>query len=194
MYEFIDAHTQTFWHDSQESHDDDSPIVRHFSLIPTTDHPTSIDVVASTQDTFLYLSYFVNQEDATRQTFDKLIRADFLWEKTCLECFFDFGQEGYFELNFTPTGEYNLYRFDSYRMPDTMPPVWAQGKLDIVNGINVDGYTVYHLSVQLDDGIMDNLYNINPTAIIYHGDTPSFYAVRHASPPDFHNKDFWQEF
>src|SRR4051812_19971934 len=43
-------------------------------------------------------------------------RADKLWEHTCFEAFFGIqGQDSYWELNLSPSGDWNLYHFDSYR-------------------------------------------------------------------------------
>ncbi len=45
---------------------------------------------------------------------DKL-RRDELWKSTCLEAFVLFAGGNYIELNFSPSGEWNAYSFDSYR-------------------------------------------------------------------------------
>ncbi len=43
-------------------------------------------------------------------------RADGLWAHTCFEAFLAFaGSPGYLELNFSPSGQWAAYRFDSYR-------------------------------------------------------------------------------
>lgn len=43
-------------------------------------------------------------------------RVDGLWTHTCFEAFVGFpGSPGYLELNFSPSGEWAAYRFDSYR-------------------------------------------------------------------------------
>lgn len=43
-------------------------------------------------------------------------RADGLWQRTCFELFLRrVGEEGYCEFNFSPSGEWAAYRFDSYR-------------------------------------------------------------------------------
>ena len=43
-------------------------------------------------------------------------RLDGLWEHTCFEAFFArANQDRYWELNVSPSGDWNLYRFESYR-------------------------------------------------------------------------------
>lgn len=47
---------------------------------------------------------------------DAPMRAHRLWEQTCFECFFATDQApGYWEVNLSAAGHWNLYRFDSYR-------------------------------------------------------------------------------
>lgn len=43
-------------------------------------------------------------------------RQDNLWTTTCLECFFGpISSEMYWEVNLSPAGHWNIYRFDDYR-------------------------------------------------------------------------------
>ena len=43
-------------------------------------------------------------------------RKDRLWEETCLELFLGTADSGeYWELNLSPSGDWNVYRFDGYR-------------------------------------------------------------------------------
>ena len=43
-------------------------------------------------------------------------RRDRLWEETCLELFLGTADSlGYWEFNLSPSGEWNVYRFDAYR-------------------------------------------------------------------------------
>lgn len=190
--DFVHCHQQAFAVDSH---------ARHFSLNATYDNMPSVDVVVSVADG-LQLSYFVAGADwlDLPQLSNELVRADFLWEKTCLECFFDLkndtDQNYYFEMNFSPKGYFNLYQFFDYRTPNQLPPLWAKGKVLLKGGgfLKERDVCVYHLVVLLDDIDKINIDKINPTAILYHDGEPCFYAVHHASPPDFHDGDFWQVF
>lgn len=196
--DFITHHTRVFWGQAHAPH------VRHFRLTPhVPDAPAYIDVVTSVMGDCLQLSYFCDGDDDVKAHFkkydtpDKLIRADFLWEKTCFECFFDVANSSsndYFELNFCPTGAYNLYHFDDYRTPCTLPPKQADGLVFLSNTHKVLGDLSFHLGVKIDNIRTSSIKKINPTAIIYHHDTSYFYATEHANPPDFHDKGVWQDF
>lgn len=53
------------------------------------------------------------------------LQQDFLWETHCYELFLAFSNEKnspYLEVNFSPTGAFNLYQFDGYRTPPQLPP------------------------------------------------------------------------
>lgn len=188
MSVFIQAHQKTFWDNGA------SDTLRHFSLTPTSDSEVSVDVVASVQGDCLQLSYFLKGDVGFDTSPTTLHRADFLWKKTCLECFFDLGQEAYFELNLSGQGEYSLYHFDSYRTPNALPPRWADGSVFTLHGTPIMGYQAYHAGIKLDNVHRMTIHAINPTAIIYQHGTPNFYATRHANPPDFHDKKYWQMF
>ncbi|WP_201586409.1 DOMON domain-containing protein [Psychrobacter jeotgali] len=59
---------------------------------------------------------------------NQVVFTDYLWERTCLECFIagdllDAQQpSSYIELNACPNGRYALYKFDNYRTPASLPP------------------------------------------------------------------------
>ena len=90
-------------------------------------------IVLSTRQ--LWLSYQIQlpsvrlaaQLDWTAWQQSKVRFTDYLWERTCLECFvssevFD-ATASYIEINVNPNGQYALYKFDKYRTPSTLPPV-----------------------------------------------------------------------
>lgn len=56
---------------------------------------------------------------------ERIMRQDYLWQHTCFECFISPDsqpQRPYLEVNLAPSGQFNLYYFDNYRTPNTMPP------------------------------------------------------------------------
>lgn len=171
------------------------PTLHTFALTATKPNAPTISAVASVMGDCLYLSYFIERYDwLDFKPIYKLSRADFLWEKDCLECFFDVGGDDYFEMNFSPDGKCNLYHFDNYRTPDSLPPVWADGMVFVANSEPIADYDVYHLGIKLDNIHKLSIHKINPTAILYRDGEPIFYAANHANPPDFHDKNFWQNF
>jgi hypothetical protein len=50
-------------------------------------------------------------------------RGDRLWAHTCFEAFVAAGGQGYLELNFSPSGQWAAYRFDSYRAGMILEPL-----------------------------------------------------------------------
>jgi hypothetical protein len=53
-------------------------------------------------------------------------RRDELWQATCLELFLALpGQEGYWEFNLSPSGDWNVYRLDGYRQGLRPDPAWS---------------------------------------------------------------------
>lgn len=189
---YLQAHHHVFWQGVNVT-----PNIHIQILAPTAQAlpalTPSIHVAYSIQGDTLQVSFFIQKCDwlDLNSAIHELKRADFLWESHCLECFFDVGGDGYIEMNFSPDGRFNLYQFENYRTPNTLPPVWADGILLVNSEFICDNY-VYHLGIKLDNISQLSIHKINPTAILYHNGEPIFYAVNHASPPDFHNKDFWQ--
>lgn len=58
---------------------------------------------------------------------DQVSFTNYLWERTCLECFLschsaDAITTNYIEINASPNGQYALYQFDAYRHPSYLPP------------------------------------------------------------------------
>ena len=171
---------------------------------------------------------------------DKVGFKDYLWERTCLECFLagylvssrseDSDKSpktnmtmSYIEINASPEGQYALYEFDSYRSPTTLPPrplMYADGQthaaIDWIDSNNpkllidylISTHKPYHYQrsfrMPLDsltslnrksDYSNDALIKyIHPCVILSFGATILYFAPKHASPPDFHNSQYWTPF
>ena len=112
-------------------------------------------------------------------------RTDGLWQHTCLEAFArPVGTEAYFELNFSPSSEWAVYRFSHYR--EAMSAVDVHAPLVAVerNGacLRLDAtvtITMLSEASELDVGL---------TAVIEElGGRVSYWALSHpGSKPDFH--------
>ena len=129
----------------------------------------------------------------------------------------------YIEINASPEGQYALYEFDSYRSPTTLPPrplMYADGQtraaIDWIDGNNpkllidypISTHERYHYQrsfrMPLDsltsfnrksDYSNDALIKyIHPCVILSFGATILYFAPKHASPPDFHNSQYWTPF
>lgn len=150
------------------------------------------------------ISFFIEKTTHTQQIFDKHInntsmqRADYLWLSDCFECFLANKESTeYIEINFAPDGCYNIYRFDSYRKPDQMPPISDTEHALSMHQITAldDGYVLAFHIHHHNQALRLSEYQFNLTAILYptiHS-TPLtiYYAVKHASPPDFHDRTYW---
>ena len=115
------------------------------------------------------------------------VRADRLWEHTCFEAFVGAPGSVYFELDCSPAGSWNLYRFDDYRSgmhpADAEPPVTTLRR----NGHRLE------LGVTLALGALTELQAaerlaVGLAAVIEAADgTRSYWALTHcAAKPDFH--------
>jgi hypothetical protein len=118
-------------------------------------------------------------------------RADELWKSTCFEAFLRApGAEAYVELNFSPSSEWAVYRFDGYRRGMTAldaepPPRIVCRRRESTLAADVD----VHLQA-LGDGYRGDL-DIALSAVLKdrHG-VISYWALAHPpGKPDFHHAD-----
>jgi hypothetical protein len=122
----------------------------------------------------------------------KVLRRERLWEATCFEAFVaPAGDTRYWELNLSPAGHWNVYRFDAYRRgmrlePRVQPPVQ-----DVVT----DGTGFLTLTCTLDLGPVHEIarheVEVALAAVLAEPDgARSFWALRHdAATPDFHLRE-----
>jgi hypothetical protein len=110
-----------------------------------------------------------------------------LWETTCFELFFGVpGEERYWEVNLSPSGEWNLFRFDRYR-----ENLQEEQAITVLPSDFSRGVDRLRLDVTLDLQWL-NLQNqpieLSATTVIQEttGEL-SYWAIHHAgSEPDFH--------
>lgn len=143
--------------------------------------------------------------------------SDYLWQQTCLECFIAHNESSYVEINANPDGRYALYHFDDYRSPSTLPPnpliradsknTASKAKASIYwdksadTKANQDNSTHFERSfaiglAQLPFDLSDTATQtlIHPCVILYLNDTALYFAPRHASAADFHQRYLWSDF
>lgn len=114
-------------------------------------------------------------------------RMDGLWKHTCFEMFLKPGEgEGYYEFNFSPSGEWAAYKFDSYRQgmrvaEEISPPKIALRKY-------ADGL---ELRVEIALESVPGPYRLGLSAVIEGTNgSISYWALAHpAEKPDFHRPD-----
>ena len=111
-------------------------------------------------------------------------RKDFLWEHTCFEAFWGWeGESSYWELNTSPSGDWNIYYFDDYRM--------GQKSEERLVQVQFERHT-HSLIVRVD---LSRILNSNTmplrvglTAVIeLKSGQKTYWAIAHgADRPDFH--------
>lgn len=114
-------------------------------------------------------------------------RTDGLWQTTCLEAFWGIkGQRGYWELNLSAAKpEWNLYRFDSPRLPSPPRPS-ADFALKSLRRTSDSLLCALKTSLKLT-----NLEK-SLCAVIRVQSTTYYYSERHVgNQPDFHNRRSW---
>jgi hypothetical protein len=117
-------------------------------------------------------------------------RRDRLWEDTCLELFVGTEDSGeYWELNLSPAGHWNAYRFTGYRE--------GMREETGITALSIDARRdpeTLHLAAECDVGqILPAGKNLAATVAAVIGTTDggkSHWALVHPAPrPDFHRRD-----
>ncbi|MBI5063940.1 MAG: DOMON-like domain-containing protein [Desulfatitalea sp.] len=109
-----------------------------------------------------------------------------LWKEICFECFIrPAGAAAYWELNLSPAGHWNLYRFDGYRQGMREEPLVIGLP---VNVRKIEG--ALSLSTEMDLGAFGSGdFKIGLSAVIRAPDGRlEYWALAHpVSKPDFHH-------
>lgn len=119
-------------------------------------------------------------------------RADKLWQHTCFELFCRAdATTAYYELNFSPSSEWAIYRFDTYR--EGMAAVEIQHAPQVSahrqpGGLNLDAIVDFREFSTLRDCAS---LQLALSAVIEEADGHlSYWALAHpAAKPDFHHPD-----
>jgi hypothetical protein len=142
----------------------------------------------------LELHYYLNYSDddvmlpASRESEPQ--RCDGLWEHTCFEAFVGKpGDQGYWEINLSPSGDWNYYRLSGYR--ENLQADTTVEKLAITLEKNESGL---ELSCTVPLGALiesDTSLEISLTAVLEHPTQGcSFWAWKHSGKEaDFHLRD-----
>ena len=119
-------------------------------------------------------------------------RADGLWKHTCFEAFIrPSGLDGYYELNFSPSGRWAVYSFDGYRAGMSPVEVSSPPRLAVrayEDRLELDAEV--HLA---DFGLASQRPGLRLalTAVVEDDSgTLAYWALKHApGKPDFHHPD-----
>lgn len=117
-------------------------------------------------------------------------RRDELWQSTCFEAFLGMaGSEGYWELNLSPAGHWNLYRLDGYRSglrPEPRCSTVAMERQQALDALSLD------LELNLSSLVpAEAPLELSLTAVLQQRNgTCSYWALQHTgSEADFHRRD-----
>ena len=118
-------------------------------------------------------------------------RTDELWAHTCFEAFVGLPQSPrYLELNFSPSGEWAAYRFESYRAGMVPAGLAAAPRLELRRG---GGHFELQAEVCLSGTELAGGRHLRLalSAVVEDGEGRlSYWALRHApGRPDFHHPD-----
>ena len=113
-----------------------------------------------------------------------------LWEKTCLEFFLArIGSMGYWEFNLSPSGDWNVYRFEVYRQGLYEEPAFASLPFSVRK--QSDSLL---LELEFDLGLIlpsDQTLEVAVSAVIRTKEgQETFWALTHpGEAPDFHHRN-----
>ncbi|PIP89756.1 MAG: hypothetical protein COW01_08030 [Bdellovibrionales bacterium CG12_big_fil_rev_8_21_14_0_65_38_15] len=113
-------------------------------------------------------------------------RAFNLWESTCFELFLKHPNEhAYLEFNFSPSGKWDAFEFDSYRLPKTLRRVE-----DVSSKVSTSDHNLA-VELELPSHWMKSEIVGNATAVIELMDESiHFFAYKHCeTKADFHHQD-----
>lgn len=114
-------------------------------------------------------------------------RLDNLWETTCFECFLALiDSSSYWEINLSPAGHWNIYRFEDYRQGMQSETAWSalpftmsiggQGlKLDLVLDLGALWGTEPSFQLGITAVIADPAQNLSYWALSHPGQVPDFH-------------------
>ena len=113
-----------------------------------------------------------------------------LWKETCCELFFAAkSAPAYWECNFSPSGDWNIYRMDAYRRIGFREEALLQ-RLQLESRQELDEF-VLDAVIDLNPIFQDQTLEVGISAIIQTKDEKeSYWALAHpASQADFHRRE-----
>jgi hypothetical protein len=154
-----------------------------------------IEVRVSRKENALFMLAYILNGDLSRVRLPSHAlarRADRLWEHTCFEAFVRAkGQAGYYEFNFSPSGEWAAYAFREYREggpidDDQLDPKIAVQReaetLGLHAVLRLDRLSNIQAGLTLQLGLAAVVEDINGRL--------SYWALKHTpGKPDFHHPD-----
>jgi hypothetical protein len=120
-------------------------------------------------------------------------RVDELWRHTCFEVFLMSGDgPGYREYNFSPSGEWAAYAFNSYRQAnDRLTGVVTDESAPLIRVHRNAQHLALEAEVSLEPSTLAHTIRLGLSAVVEAVDGGlSYWALRHPpGKPDFHHAD-----
>lgn len=123
-----------------------------------------------------------------------------LWQHTCFECFIaDTNKPAYYEINLSPSGNWNAYHFTDYRqgMEETSDIICNEIKLEQANKNETRLWASLNLNRLNSNrpGLWTSL-DINLTGVVEDAQgNLNYFALKHADTgPDFHLRDTFRTY
>ncbi len=143
-------------------------------------------------DDYLHLQYELTGELSTLNipAVQAPCAVDGLWKHTCFEAFIAVnGEEGYYELNFSPSSTWAAYAFSGYRSRSA----WTINKAPIIRCAQTKESLLIDVliaAVDLPLKQIEQSFQLGLTAVIETNEGElSYWALQHSdSAPDFHQR------
>ena len=168
-------------------------LVRHPST--HSDATSSIDVHAQVANSSVLVFRYVLRAEISRVRIaptGPTERCDGLWNHTCFEAFIKApGAAGYYELNFAPSRQWAIYRFNAYREGNSSPDLDAFPDISVRrfdDRLEIDAALLLHDLIGLQGA--PHLQVALSAVVEEENGTLSYWALKHAPDnADFHWPD-----
>ena len=115
-----------------------------------------------------------------------------LWEDTCFEFFLANGSElGYAEFNFSPPGDWQVFRFSDYRSARQVDSSWLPH--DFSRREETPPAQRFTFSMRSITGIWPEYPLLQAAAVIRQREEIHYYTLSHDVTPDFHLRDHFRD-
>lgn len=161
----------------------------------TNDNNITMTTVLTLEKHKILLSFLLKGEVDAYVMHEKLTlqRADELWRKSCFELFLaDSTQEGYYELNFSPSLAWNFYYLSGYRAEVQEVETLQEPKIEIHQK---EGLFEICFELELGEFSLEQFdcYNV-ATILLTQENERTFWSTKHLSTvPDFHHRENFLE-
>ena len=156
-----------------------------------TDNHPFVEFDVARKGEILSLSFCVSGECAFRGLTVIGSRVTGLWEDTCFEFFLaDDSELGYVEFNFSPAGDWQVFRFSDYRVGRQLDSTWAPH--DFSRRQATSSEHQFNFEMRLLEGAWPESPRLQAATIIRQREEMLYYALSHGGRPDFHSRDHFR--